>query len=62
MSDTPLVKRFEQAYKEQEFSALELVGFQSKPELAFLAGAAIGYRMSGEDITAAIAANGGKDD
>ena len=53
MSDAPLLKRFEQAYKEQEFSALEIAGFQSDPKLAFAAGAAVGYGMA---VDAAIAA------
>ena len=53
MSETPLLKRFEQAYKEQEFSALEIAGFQSDPKLAFAAGAAVGYGMA---VDAAIAA------
>ena len=57
MSDEPLLIRIEQAFKDERFNDFELFGFQTNPQLAFIAGAAVGYRMAVKDIeSAAIAA------
>ena len=45
-----LMGRFKDEIQKANFNLFELKGFQEKPELAILAGMAIGYRM-GIDFT-----------
>jgi len=39
-------ERLQDAIKERKFNFLEMTGFKAKPELALIAGAAIGYQMA----------------
>jgi hypothetical protein len=45
-----LQKRLEEAIDSYEFSYIEALGFQSRPRLALIAGAAIGYKMACDEF------------
>ena len=44
-----LIERFKEAIDDQHFTVFEIAGFKDKPDLALLAGMAIGYKMAIED-------------
>ena len=44
-----LEERFIEAIKEKKFNSLEMQGFNVRPDLALMAGAAIGYAIGIED-------------
>jgi len=46
MSEKPLLERFDKAFEDQNFTELEMRGFQTVPKLAFIAGAAAGWNMA----------------
>jgi len=45
-----LDERIKQEIKDRKFSALEITGFKSDPNLALIAGAAIGYKLGVDDL------------
>lgn len=45
-------QRMDNKIAESQFSAFEILGFQTKPMLAVKAGMAIGYKMALEDLEA----------
>jgi len=45
-----LDERFDEAIKEQEFTAHMIIGFSADPRLAVKAGMAMGYKMASEDL------------
>lgn len=44
-----LETRLSQAIKDRSFNVLEITGFRVEPDLALLAGAAIGYQLGLDD-------------
>ena len=48
-----LEDRFKASIDEQRFNLFEIAGFRDKPNLALLAGMALGYKMGMDDTTKA---------
>ena len=48
-----LLDRFKASIDEQRFNLFEIAGFRDKPNLALLAGMALGYKMGMDDTTKA---------